>query len=588
MAQLKGFGIDLGQHSVKLVELVKDRSGVKLLRAKVARTGIASSMSKEAKESAVSSALKKVLEGVDIGQNPVSIATPGLSAFIRYVKLPPVTPQRLKQIIGYEAQQQVPFPLNEVIWDYQVLDARSEAETSVVLVAIKKDVLSSLISSVKSCGIEPSFIEHRPLAVYNSIKFNYEAGAGGVSVIIDVGERTTDISVERDGELCWTRSARAGSSDITEAIRKKYNVSPEEAERIKEEDVRILASEADEKAADEKTLELWNVIKTPVSSIAAELQRTINYFQTQLGGTRADRIIITGGLSMMPGIDVLLGTVIGTGVEKLDPLRKISAPAGMPEDIDAGAHLSVALGLGLRALDEGFSTVNLLPESIVSRQQLRKKRAYLVLSGVSLALMVGIASVFSVENYKSARRNVEAVQEELHEYQKYNRLIREERSKQDSIDAKIENVRELVEKFWEWPDFLLEVARVIPEGITLSRLRVAPVEERRDTPRRAPREDFRFDERPRREPVSREPAEPGARNLELRGRADNFDKVSELIAVVESSPRFKNVDVVSAEPVVVTVSVPAPARARRDDRSPAETVQVEREYIDFVVRVGVE
>lgn len=587
MAQLKGFGIDLGQHSVKLVELGKDRSGVRLLRAKVARTGITASMSKEAKEAAVSSALKKVLENVDIGQNPVAIATPGLSAFIRYVKLPPVTPQRLKQIIGYEAQQQVPFPLNEVIWDYQVLDARSEAETSVVLVAIKKDVLSSLIRSVKTCGIEPSFVEHRPLAVYNTIKFNYEAGGGGVSVIIDAGERTTDISVERDGELCWTRSARVGSSDITEAIRKKYNVSPEEAERIKEEDARILASDAEEKSADEKTLELWNVIKAPVSSIAAELQRTINYFQTQLGGTRADRIIITGGLSMMPGLEVLLGAIIGSGVEKLDPLKKISAGEGMLADIDAGAQLSVALGLGLRALDEGFSTVNLLPENIVSRQQLRKKRSYLVLSGISLALMIGIASVFSVENYNVAKRNVESVREELHEYQEYNRLIKEERRKQESLDEKIENVQELVSKFWKWPDFLLEAARVIPEGITLSGLRLVSVEERRDTPRRAPREDFRYDEGLRREPARREPAaEPGKRNLELMGRANDFDKVSELIVAIESSPSFKSVRVVSAEPVIVTVSRPAAERERRDERGPVEAV--EREYIDFVVHVEVE
>ncbi len=602
MAQLKGFGIDLGQHSVKLVELIKDRSGVHVAGAKVVFTGISSAMSKEAKDNAVISALKKALEGVDTGLNPISIATPGSAAFIRYVKLPPVTPQRLKQIIGYEAQQQVPFPLNEVVWDYQVLDIRSEAETNVVLVAIKKDVLSALINQVKSCGVEPSFVEHRPLAVFNSLKFNYADEAGGIIVIIDVGERSTDISVERDGELCWTRNVRAGSYDITEAIRKKYNTSPQEAETLKEQAL-ILSSAEDEKSADPKTLELWNVIKGPVTSIAAELQRTINYFQTQLGGAKPDKIIIAGGLSMMPNFDVLLSSVIGADVEKLNPLKNITAPEGILSGIDAGAQLSVAIGLGLRSLDLGFSTVNLLPESIVSRQQLRKKRSYLVLSGLSLALMVGIASVFSVENYNVARRNVENVKEDLDVYQDYNSLIREEQSKQGAIESRTENVQKLVSRFWRWPDFMLETAKVIPEGVVVSSMRFVAAGETRETTRRAPRQDFRHMEG---DPMGMGdfgaiPAvqEPGKKNLELRGRADDFDKISLLVQMVENSPRFKSIRIISAVPVVVSRSRQPDARSIQPDprsergmlppvESSVEPEVVEREYIEFTVSLEVE
>ncbi len=601
MALIKGFGIDLGQHSVKLVELRKERGGLRLHRAKIVRTGATGGMSKDEKEKALVSALKKALSGVDIGQSPISIATPGLSAFIRYVKLPPVTPQRLKQIIGYEAQQQVPFPLNEVIWDYQVLDSGTEAETSVVLVAIKKDVLSDLIKSIKTCGIEPAFVDHRPLAVYNSIKYNYEP-SGGVVVIIDVGEKTTDISVENEGQLCWTRSARIGSADITEAIRKKYGVSIEEAERIKEEQVVVLPTGADENAADEKTLDLWRAVKGPVSSIGAELQRTINYFQTQLGGTRADKIIITGGLSMMPNIDVLFGKIIGADVEKLDPLKKISAAEGLLGGIDAGANLSVALGLGLRALGHGFSRINLLPESIVSRQELTKKRAYLILSGVSIALMVGISWVFSVENYNFVRRNVEALQEDHDDYQNYNRLIREEQSEKTRIDEKIENVQNLVSKFWAWPDLLLEVARVVPEGVTVSNLRfAAPAVARETGRRRDPVEDYMFMDDPgmRRAPAAVHAPMDERKDmvLQFRGRADDFDKISDLIAAIESSPRFKSVDVVSAEPVTVSAEGERP-RVQPAGRIPAERIPAERipevretreeTYVDFIVNVEVE
>ncbi len=598
MAKLKGFGLDIGQHAVKLVELRKDRSGVHLYRAKVMRTGVSPEMNREERENATSFALRKVLEGVDIGQNPLAIATPGLSAFIRYVKLPPVTPQRLKQIIGYEAQQQVPFPLNEVVWDYQVLDVKSEAETNVVLVAIKKDVLSSLIDSVKSCGMEPSFVEHRPLAVYNAVKFNEETGPGEVSVIIDVGERTTDISVERDGELCWTRSARIGSADITNAIAGTFDIPFEEAERIKEEKAVILASPEQEKTADGNTLKLWEAIKTPVTGIVSELQRTINYFQTQLGGMRADKIIITGGLTNIPNIDVLLENVIGADIVRINPLKKISAPAGLLTGIEPGGQLSVAVGLALRSLGEGFSKVNLLPESIISRQELRKKRAYLVLSGVTLALMVGIASIFSAENYSAVKRNVEIVSEELSVYQEYDRLIRDEKRDQERVDKKIEKIRTLVSSFWQWPDFMLEVARVVPEGVNLTGISMGEAAVERDGRRRDDFYDDIYDGPMMRRPSpARNAVDPEGKKLELRGRAENFDKISALIAMVEESPNFKDVEVVSAQRIVERARGERVDRRRpprdidewmMDERPPGEEEEPAREFVEFVVHVEIE
>ena len=545
LAQKKGFGLDIGQNTIKLVELRKDRSGVHLHRSKIAKTGVTSSMSKEERSSAISNALGNVLKGVLVGHDPVAVATPGLSAFIRYVKLPHVNPSRLKQIISYEAQQQVPFPLNEVIWDYQVLKEKDKAsaETNVVLVAIKKDVLDAHISSVNAHGIAPSFVEHRPLAVYNSIKFNEETGEDETSVIIDVGERTTDISVEKEGELCWTRSARIGGMDVTEALRKSLNVSFEEAERIKEEETKILLSDEEEKNADDRTTKLWGIAKKPLSGIVSEIQRSVNYFQTQLGGTRADKIILTGGCTRMENFDSWISSVIaGPQVSLLNPLRKISCPKGFLENTDIGSQLDVAVGLALRSLGEGFSTINLLPSNILNRQELKKKRAYIALSGVSMALMLGISSVFSTANHNVLKEKLKVISEELEEYRGFDRAIEEHRARNRKIEEKLGAMQTIIKGSWKWPDLLLEISRVIPQGVVLSELGfVSPREERREA---APE---------RRRGVRDEPAaariiEPAVsgRVLELKGAAKDFKTIENLIARTEGSSLFKNVKVISA------------------------------------------
>ena len=208
MAIKIGYGIDIGEHSIKLVELRKSKAEVRLARVNILETKIIPSQSKDERETATAAALGQMLGSANIGKtDPVTIAAPGLSAFIRYVKLPPVTSKRLDQIIGYEAQQQVPFPLDEVIWNYQILKGQSKSETNVILVAIKAEVVEHLLGMMDSQGLSPFVIEHRGLGLYNCVAFNREAEGQETKIIIDIGARATDLSIEREGELCWTRCA---------------------------------------------------------------------------------------------------------------------------------------------------------------------------------------------------------------------------------------------------------------------------------------------------------------------------------------------------------------------------------------------
>ncbi len=353
MAVKAALGIDIGQDSIKLVELTKVKGDIHLSRVKVLKTEIDPSTAKAERDNIIAERLSEILGDVNVRKSALTIATPGLSSFIRYVKLPPVSPNRLQQIIGYEAQQQVPFPLEEVIWDYQVLKSGGKSETNVILVAIKSQVVDDLLGAMDLQGLEPSFIEHRPLALYNCVRFNQET-EGKVTVMIDVGATATDLSIEREGEPCWTRSARIGGKDITEAIQNALHISFKEAEDLKKVKGTIYLTEDDEKSASAEDKRLWEAIRPVVQEMVTELQRSVSYFRSQLEGGKMDRIVLTGGCTRLRNFASFIEDQLGIEVRKLNPLKNIAYSPEVLEGEELESELGVAVWLALRGMGQGF------------------------------------------------------------------------------------------------------------------------------------------------------------------------------------------------------------------------------------------
>ena len=555
-----GYGIDIGEHSIKLVELRKSKAEVRLASVNILETKITPSQSKDERETATATALGQMLGSANIGKtDPVTIAAPGLSAFIRYVKLPPVTSKRLDQIIGYEAQQQVPFPLDEVIWNYQILKGQSKSETNVILVAIKGEVVEQLLGMINAQGLSPFVIEHRGLGLYNCVAFNREAAEQETKIIIDIGARATDLSIEREGELCWTRSARIGGEDITEVIQKTLHISFEEAEKLKIEKGVVYLSPAEEKSGDETSRRVWEAMQPVVDELLTELQRSISYFHSQLEGTKIDRILLTGGSSRLRNLDRLISEQLGAEVKTLDPLKNITYSPDVLGDEDLRSELGVAIGLAIRSIEEGFSTIDLLPKIVISRRQLQKKKVYLVLSGLSMGLLLTIFSIFATQNCNTTQALLQNISAELTEYEKFESQISAATAKQKKTKSKIDILSNLVAAREYWPIILLELSRVLPDNTHLRSLKVT---------------------------------DKTANVVELKGRTTNFDAVTNLIARLEKSPLFGAVEVVSATPAEgKTEKTEEPRRRGRRGRETATSKEsrvaagAKQTGIDFVLRV---
>src|SRR5207253_5688518 len=143
------------------------------------------------------------------------------SVFARFVKLPAVEEEKVERIIVFEAQQNVPFPIDEVVWDYQLIAGGGDEQVQVVLVAIKTDLLDEINNAVEETGLRTAIVDVAAMALYNAFRYNY-AGLSGCSLLVDIGARTTNLLFVEPQKI-FTRSIPVGGSSITAAIAKEFN-----------------------------------------------------------------------------------------------------------------------------------------------------------------------------------------------------------------------------------------------------------------------------------------------------------------------------------------------------------------------------
>ena len=157
--------------------------------------------------------LGEMIQEMQIPRRPVNYALPAQSVFARFVKLPPLGEEKLDKIISFEAQQNVPFPLEEVVWDYQIVGGGLGEEIQVVLVAIKVDLLDEINSAVEGTGLQTSIVDVAPMALYNAFRYSYPE-VGDCSLLLDIGARTTNILFIESGRI-FLRSIPLGGSALT-------------------------------------------------------------------------------------------------------------------------------------------------------------------------------------------------------------------------------------------------------------------------------------------------------------------------------------------------------------------------------------
>jgi type IV pilus assembly protein PilM len=327
--------------------------------------------------------LREMMHEMHIHRADVNYAVSAQSVFARFVKLPVLDAEKIDKIIAFEAQQNVPFPMDQVVWDYQLVGGGMGEQIQVVIVAIKRDLLDEINNAVEETGLRTRILGVASMELYNAFCYNY-TDLQGCSLLVDIGARTTNVLFIESGRI-FSRSLPLGGSTITAAISKEFGESFAAAETRKSRDAFVALGGAAE-PADPNIVRLSKIARSTMTRLHAELMRSVTHYRAQQQGDRPARIFLCGGGAGMPNMREFFHEKFQLPIEFFNPLQNVSVSESTP-DVTRSAHLLGELvGLALRSVAVCPMKLNLLPDSVVRRQDLEKRRPFFIAAAACILL----------------------------------------------------------------------------------------------------------------------------------------------------------------------------------------------------------
>ncbi len=378
--------LNLGTQTVGLAEFQRAENGGLALNAYKLTEILSDPSAEAARLPQTRLAIAEMKDALKLRSAPINYAISGQNIFARFVKLPTVAEDKIDQIIGFEAQQNVPFPIEEVIWDYQLVGSGKEGQVEVVLVAIKSDLLDELNATSEGNGFRTQIVDAAPMALYNAFRYNY-SDLPGCTLLIDLGARTTNLVFVEPGKV-FSRSINIGGNTITANLAKEFQESFSAAEERKKKDgyVSLGGAYADDKNAD--IAKQAKIIRNAMTRLHAEISRSINFYRAQQAGTAPQRIFLCGGTANLPYLREFFAEKFQLPIEYFNPLKNVTVTGNVPmEEVVRNAHLLGELvGLGLRSVNTCPMELNLRPTSVIRAQKVAARGPYFVAAGVCLLL----------------------------------------------------------------------------------------------------------------------------------------------------------------------------------------------------------
>jgi type IV pilus assembly protein PilM len=383
--------LNLGSQTVGLAEFrVQAHGGLVLLDYRLRETPLdpATGQRREAHTAVHETAavLREMMHELRIKNGAVNCALPAQSVFARFVKLPSLEHEKLEKVIAFEAQQNVPFPIDDVVWDYQVVGGGLDEQIQVILVAIKHDLLDDVNGAVEETGLHTSTIDMAPMVLYNAFRYSYPT-VNDCSLLLDIGARTTNVLFIEPRRI-FSRSLPIGGSTITGAIAKEFGESFEAAETRKKRDGFVSLGGAYAEPSDHDIARVSKLARSTMTRLHAELMRSISHYRAQQRGSRPDRIFLCGGTAGMPYMREFFHEKFQVPIEFFNPLRNVAvSEAASASGVAHSAHLLGELvGLALRSVTACPMELSLLPASVVRRQDLERRRPFFIAAAACVVL----------------------------------------------------------------------------------------------------------------------------------------------------------------------------------------------------------
>ena len=386
MLNTKSFlAVDFGAGSLKLAEFeVNEAGGLRLKNFAIKPLG-AEGAQEATREAAILKALQEVLVEKGVKSRNVNVCAPGFHVFSKFVKLPPVDAGKVTQIIQYEAQQNVPFPLAEVVWDYQILGSAPSGELEVLLVAIKSEVVEGLFRVTEQAKLRLNLCDASPAALCNAFRYNY-GDLEDCTMLLDIGAKTSNLLFFEKGKV-FSRSINLGANAITQDFANEAKLKFDDADKIKIAEGFVSLGGAYEEPENPHQAAISKIARQFMTKLHIQVNQTMQFYRGQQSGSAPQRLYLSGGASIMPYTAQFFAEKLNVPVEYFNPFRNVQIdPSVSLEELARVAHsLGEVVGLGLRNLAHCPVEMNLMPDSTLRWRAFNEKKPFLFATVLSLA-----------------------------------------------------------------------------------------------------------------------------------------------------------------------------------------------------------
>lgn len=340
-------GLDIGSRHIKVVQLNEVSDGYQLERIGIATLQPELIVDGSILDSLrVVEAIKELIANSDIRVKDTVLSVSGHSSVItKRITLPQMTDEELDESIKFEAEQYIPFDIEDVDVDFQVLGRRAEeGQMDVLVIAVKKDKINEYVTVVKDAGLKPVIVDVDVFALENVYETNYEIIPEENIALITIGASTINMNILKDGVSVFTRDSSIGGNVLTEALQKEFTISYDNAEKLKR-------GEAVEGISQE---DVSSVLISTSEEIIAEISRSFDYFRSTTSNEDVNEVIFSGGGALIKDFAPLLSERLGVGVQLIEPFRNID----IPDKFDKGylkkieSIVTIAVGLALRRVGD--------------------------------------------------------------------------------------------------------------------------------------------------------------------------------------------------------------------------------------------
>jgi type IV pilus assembly protein PilM len=340
-------GLDIGSHHIKVVELKESKGSYSLERLGISTLQPELIVDGSILDAArVVDAIRELITNSDIKTRDVTLSVSGHSSvIIKRVTMPQMSEDELEESIKFEAEQYIPFDIEDVNLDFQILGpAEEDNMMDVIIVAVKKDKINEYVTVVRDAGLNPVIVDVDAFALENMYELNYEPAEGQNVALVNIGASTININIIKSGVSVFTRDSSVGGNLHTEALQREFTVSYPVAEKLKlGEEVEGIAPE-----------DVAAVLSAASNDIITEIARSFDYFRDTTNYENIDSIIISGGVASTGGFVDALAERSGVEVSIVEPFRNIEIPDAFDRDYLKKVEplAAVAVGLALRKVGD--------------------------------------------------------------------------------------------------------------------------------------------------------------------------------------------------------------------------------------------